>query len=269
MNLPTGSVQNELRLLEQYHQELFALKNQYAEVDSQTQKRIQLQVDQKMQIYWKQIHLVKSQFPENAEGALHESAFYTLQAIIKLFSSGMMRRMSDRSSGIAVGLATGLIAKQQEKSNAIQALSILDHALSIYDNPDARFAKAGIFQLLGQTPQALAELNYIIANFPDDNVYVEARQMKDEIENPPKKGMCFVATAAYGSPLAPEVVLLSSFRDKVLLNSKLGMLFVKFYYSVSPPLASLIAKVGFLRATTRYLFIAPILRLLKAAKFGL
>ncbi len=77
------------------------------------------------------------------------------------------------------------------------------------------------------------------------------------------KGGCFIATAAYGSSLANEVVLLSRFRDDVLLRSKLGALFVAFYYKVSPPLASLIARGELLRAATRRLFLAPLLKLLK------
>ena len=77
------------------------------------------------------------------------------------------------------------------------------------------------------------------------------------------KSGCFVATAAYGSPLAAEVVLLSRYRDEVLLQNKLGALFVSFYYQVSPPLASLIAREEILRAATRSLFLAPLLRLLK------
>jgi hypothetical protein len=85
---------------------------------------------------------------------------------------------------------------------------------------------------------------------------------KDEIESTPKGG-CFIATAAYGSSLASEVVLLSRFRDDVLLRSKLGALFVTFYYQVSPPLASFIAQVEFLRAATRRLFLSPLLKLLK------
>jgi hypothetical protein len=123
-----------------------------------------------------------------------------------------------------------------------------------------------MFKTIGQNPQALAELEYIIANFPDSEFYIDARQMKDEIESQPKGG-CFVATAAYGSSLATEVVLLSRFRDEVLLPSKLGALFVAFYYRISPPLAWLIARAEFLRPVTRSLFLAPLLRLLKFAKF--
>ncbi|MBS1788558.1 MAG: zinc ribbon domain-containing protein [Acidobacteria bacterium] len=265
-NLPTGRLQNEVRLLDKYNDEIDGLKDQLAEADPQTSKRIQGQLEQKMQIYWKQVQLVQSQFPDAIDGHLHEAAFYTFQALIKLFSAGLMRRMSARSSNAAIGIATGLIAKQQEKSNAMQSLGILDKALSIYDYPGARFAKAGIYQLLGQNPQALVELNYIIANFPDDDVYVLARELKDEIENPPKKGMCFVATAAYGSPLAPEVILLSRYRDEVLLPSKLGALFVALYYLISPPLAALIARIDFLRAMTRNWLLAPIIHFLRRKK---
>ena len=150
----------------------------------------------------------------------------------------------------------------------MQALGILDQALGIFDYPGAHLTKAEIFRALNQPENALYELNYIIANFQDDAAYLAARQIKDEIENPPKKGMCFVATAAYGSPLAPEVIFLSHFRDEVLLNSALGRAFVKLYYHASPPLAVFIAKTDFGRAIVRHLFLAPILRLVKATKTG-
>lgn len=253
----SGKLQNELRLLNQYNSEIYTIKNQFTEVDSQTKKHMQHQLEQKMQIYWKQIHLVKSQFPDAEEVRLHEAAFYTLHAIIQLLSAGLMRRMSDRSSNVALGLATGLIAKQQEKNNALQALAILDQALSIYDYSDARFTKAWVYQLLGQNWNAINELNYVIANFPDDETYIEARRLKDEIENPPKKSGCFIATAAYGSPLASDVIILSRFRDDVLLHSRIGTMFVALYYRTSPPLAALIARSSFLRLVTRKLLLAP------------
>jgi hypothetical protein len=62
-----------------------------------------------------------------------------------------------------------------------------------------------------------------------------------------KKSGCFIATAAYGSSLAPEVLTFRRFRDEILLTSKLGSIFVEFYYFVSPPLAWLISKADFFR----------------------
>jgi tetratricopeptide (TPR) repeat protein len=256
-------LESELRLLDQYNSELDALRNQLAEADPQASKHLQRQIDQKLAIYWKQIGLVKTQYPGADVAKMHEAAFYTFQALTRLFSTGTLRRVSSRSSNMAVGIATGLIAKQQEKGNAHQALAILDQALAVFDYPGARLAKAEIYRALNQNEGALRELNYIIANFQDDDSYMAARQLKDEIETPAKKGMCFIATAAYGSALAPDVIVLSRFRDEVLSRSWLGRGFVAVYYFVSPPLASLIAKAGFLRVAVRRLLLAPLVRVLK------
>jgi hypothetical protein len=65
------------------------------------------------------------------------------------------------------------------------------------------------------------------------------------------KSGCFIATAAYGSYLDPHVMVLREFRDKVLLKTKLGQKFVKFYYKHSPPVADFIRKVEALRVATR------------------
>jgi hypothetical protein len=62
---------------------------------------------------------------------------------------------------------------------------------------------------------------------------------------------CFVATAAYGSLLANEVVALRSFRDRFLRTHATGELLVEGYYTFGPAFAKLIAHSPLLRRTAR------------------
>jgi hypothetical protein len=75
---------------------------------------------------------------------------------------------------------------------------------------------------------------------------------------------CFIATAVYGSPSAPEVFTFRRFRDRVLLPSKSGRAFVRIYYIVSPSLAALISERQFLRIAARRVLLGPVLQILKA-----
>ncbi len=52
---------------------------------------------------------------------------------------------------------------------------------------------------------------------------------------------CFIATAAYGTPMAEEVEVLSRFGDEHLLTNELGRRFVSLYYQHSPTLAEYIS----------------------------
>jgi len=70
---------------------------------------------------------------------------------------------------------------------------------------------------------------------------------------------CFIATAAFGSPLAAELGPLRALRDRVLLTNPLGRLAVAAYYALSPPVARAIESDEWLRAGARAL-LAPLLR---------
>ena len=64
-------------------------------------------------------------------------------------------------------------------------------------------------------------------------------------------GGCFIATAAYGSPMAPQVKILGKFRDRFLLTNSPGKALVNFYYAFSPKAADFIYKHNVLRAMVR------------------
>jgi subtilisin family serine protease len=64
-------------------------------------------------------------------------------------------------------------------------------------------------------------------------------------------GGCFIATAAYGSPMAPQVKVLREIRDRFLLTNSPGKALVNFYYAFSPAAADFISRHAGLRAMVR------------------
>jgi ribosomal protein L21E len=62
---------------------------------------------------------------------------------------------------------------------------------------------------------------------------------------------CFIATAAYGTPMAGEIGILRKFRDEYLLTNPVGATLVEFYYRVSPPLARFITEHPSLKPIVR------------------
>lgn len=85
------------------------------------------------------------------------------------------------------------------------------------------------------------------------------------------RGVCFIATAAYGSYLDPHVKVLREFRDRFLIANftmhiakfKIeipnipGKAIVAVYYKISPPLAEFISQHENLRIVTR-LVLTPV-----------
>ena len=62
---------------------------------------------------------------------------------------------------------------------------------------------------------------------------------------------CFIATAAYGTPMAEEIEVLRDFRDEYLLTNAMGEALVNLYYTVSPPMALFITEHPSLRLAVR------------------
>ena len=64
-------------------------------------------------------------------------------------------------------------------------------------------------------------------------------------------GGCFIATAAYGTPMAEEIEILREFRDEYLMTNTVGRALVDVYYRVSPRLAEFITAHPSLKPVVR------------------
>jgi hypothetical protein len=62
---------------------------------------------------------------------------------------------------------------------------------------------------------------------------------------------CFIATAAYGTPMAEEIQILRDFRDEYLITNPVGSTLVDLYYAVSPPVADFITEHPSLKPVVR------------------
>jgi len=71
---------------------------------------------------------------------------------------------------------------------------------------------------------------------------------------------CFIATAAYGTPMEEEVLVLRRFRERYLLTNTPGRTFVAAYYKISPPIARAIEESELAKAAVRGL-LEPVVQL--------
>lgn len=78
-------------------------------------------------------------------------------------------------------------------------------------------------------------------------------------------GVCYIATAAYGSHTVDQVEDLKDFRDIILLKNSVGRALEKFYYTISPPLADYIRGHESFRIATR-VTLFPVLYAVKYPK---
>jgi len=74
---------------------------------------------------------------------------------------------------------------------------------------------------------------------------------------------CFIATAAYGTPMEKHVLALRRFRDDYMLTNRPGRAFVAWYYRISPPIARGIEHSSAARAIVRGL-LSPVVQLCEA-----
>ncbi|HWP78927.1 MAG TPA: CFI-box-CTERM domain-containing protein [Candidatus Nitrosotenuis sp.] len=82
---------------------------------------------------------------------------------------------------------------------------------------------------------------------------------------------CLIATASFGSEMAPQVQMLREIRDKVVLKTYSGILFMNgfnvVYYSFSPSIAELENKNPIFKETVK-MFITPMISALSIMTFA-
>jgi hypothetical protein len=86
--------------------------------------------------------------------------------------------------------------------------------------------------------------------------YLNELNVKEQLST--LKGGCFIATAAYGTKFAPDVMILKQYRDDILLRSSIGRASVQVYYLFSPPIAEVIEISGMLRKLVRNILVRPL-----------
>jgi hypothetical protein len=88
--------------------------------------------------------------------------------------------------------------------------------------------------------------------------YIEMTETPEPIKS--KFYYCYIATVAFDSPEAPEVILLKNYRDQILLKNPFGRIFVDLYYLLSPPLSKIISKSDTLKNIVKICLLNPIIR---------
>jgi hypothetical protein len=100
---------------------------------------------------------------------------------------------------------------------------------------------------------ALAGVVSAVLTINDNDTALKPNNPGTTSTNQTNDKRCFIATAAYGSYLEPEVKTLREFRDNVLMPYNWGKQAVAFYYRTSPPVANFIAGHELARSVVRWL----------------
>jgi len=147
----------------------------------------------------------------------------------------------DNEKRLTFHTASGL---ENNLSEIIMPLNLLGGNLTFYLNEEEIFPKVNSnekisFITLNFTGLGNNKLEIIGTTYLDG--LIEENKLESTESNSNEGGGCLIATATYGSELAPQIQQLRELRDNSLLQSQSGTIFMNsfndFYYSFSPMVA--------------------------------
>jgi hypothetical protein len=214
-----------------------ACANCYDRFTSQVSQGVKLRIEQeareknKMMLWKNRVNLIKQARSLMAQKAYSEAAvaYEKYLRIIEVIYSTKKGELNPQ------------IFNNSKKSKEITVIaSVYWDLMRIYDM-SPRYGNR-----MSEASKKLAEFIAYSTIYPDvikkaasfqrsaKNPQIVRQFLRDTRANRPR---CFIATAVFESPRAPEVQLLRRFRDERLKQSRPGRAFVYFYYKHSPALA--------------------------------
>jgi hypothetical protein len=119
-------------------------------------------------------------------------------------------------------------------------------------------AGASAFQVTSDVPSGDYHIKAYFSNTGANQPVGAVAETDFSVATSTSPGGCFVATAAFGSPMAHQVQWLRAFRDRVLLSAAAGRAFVSWYYKWSPRAAEWLRTHSVARKLTRAILWIPV-----------
>ena len=142
----------------------------------------------------------------------------------------------------SVDIASVQIKNPSEQTILIRTLEINSGGFSLdFNIPD--YYEPGIYTVVASVSiDGLPTITSATINVtPKTHVAEVTSEQETEEKSSSKGGGCLIATAAYGSEMAPQVQFLREIRDNTVLQTQSGVSFMsafnQFYYSFSPAVA--------------------------------
>ena len=153
---------------------------------------------------------------------------------------------------VGIGLSMGSVEEQGGAQDALfitQNFANTSQPVSVQEVVDGQTVTTSYVngEPVPGTSEPVPNPDGIPDQYDDAPVEDEDSGQENDVEqtkNESSGGSCFVATAAYGNRLHPDVVTLRSFRDNVLVCYPSGRAFIRLYWKAGPVMAKAVKATG-------------------------